>query len=136
MIESLDIFIKKQNNVVTMVLFLTLMCWFIPYAKYLAIIIIPIYAVWFIKGKKTLMSEVELHYIKNHTEEYERFKASGYKVSALDINISPFVKSEYFVETMFDRLLLEKCDQVNKVNFVVVIMIMGLAGTVLLITVS
>lgn len=134
MIENMNTFIKRQKNVITLMLLVTLMCWFIPYAKYIAIIIIPIYAFWFNKHKKILMSDIEQHFVKNHTEEYDEFKKHTRKVSVLDINIAPFTKSEYFVETMFDRVFIEKCNEANTVNFIVVIMIIGLAGTILLLS--
>lgn len=134
MVENINEFISRQKNAISLLLLLTLMCIFTSFAKYLAIIVIPIYAVVFTKNKKELMKQIEKHFLENHTEEYRLFMESGYKDSLLDIRVSPFVHSTYFVETMFDRVFLEKCKQANKINFITIIMIIILSLTILFTT--
>ena len=74
MVENINEFISRQKNAISLLLLLTLMCIFTSFAKYLAIIVIPIYAVVFTRNKKELMVQIEKHFIENHTEEYRLFK--------------------------------------------------------------
>lgn len=134
MVDSLDKLIKYQKNMITVILFFTIMCWFISFVNLIGIIFIPVYALLYSLKERKLKAELEQFYIDLHEEEFNNYKKSGAKVSLLKIEISPFIKSKHFIKGTFDSHIIEKCNELDKVNLVVTVMILALSGTILFIS--